>query len=372
MPGRLLRSLRYVSMLMFAVAFVLRPKNLEAFVEYMFFTAEAFDPKRVPPPPDYERASSWVTSPFHTDRAKWVPVGSDEVREPHDFDVFWVHPTTYFLGNWNAPIDSFQAKLVTDFTPMREHAAVFNGRCRVFAPRYRQLSQGVQDRFSRAQQQAAMAVAYSDTWAAFQHFLKATKGRPFFVGSHSQGTLHSKRILQQWLKTAPAEEANRLVAWYGIGNTVPEAEMVGTLPVCQTPEQTKCYVSFNTALYGDKKGSNHWKKLGPPTCVNPLSWQQNEALVGKEAHLGAIPSTCSGGRTHAARGRDRPRELKRPMSHPCGSRKFARYAMEAIGGPHHRRVDGPAARHGAADGPVQGRHPLRFKPRQERDGRLQV
>ena len=296
-----MRPKLYFSALAVAIAFALRPVNINAFVEYVFFTDLPFDPERTPPPPDYASASSWATSPLHTNRARWVPVGStsSEASGALEFDVFWVHPTTFFLGSWNAPIDSFQAKLVTDIVPMREQAAVFNGRCRVWAPRYRQLSQGVQDRFSAAQQQAAMDVAFSDVASAFQHFLKATDGRPFFVGSYSQGTLHAMRLLKQWLATAPAVEADRLVAWYGIGNTVPEADMAGTLPVCQRAEQTRCFVSFNSVLYGDTKGGNHWKAKGPPTCVNPLSWLQDEALVSKEAHLGAIPSTCSRRQTRA-------------------------------------------------------------------------
>ena len=176
---------------------------------------------------------------------------------------------------------------------MNEQAAVFNGESRIFAPRYRQLSQGAQDRFPVAQQGEAMDVAFTDTYDAFKRFLHESEGRPFFLASYSQGTLHAMRILQRWRRSAPANETSRLVAAYLIGNTVPEAEMAGTLPVCKGPSDTRCYVSWNTVVRGDETGSNHWRAKGAPTCVNPLSWQHDEMPVGRERHLGAVPMIAS-------------------------------------------------------------------------------
>jgi len=179
---------------------------------------------------------------------------------------------------------------VTNYVPMWEQAAVFNGEARVFAPRYRQLSQGAQETNQTADYEQAMDVAYSDVHAAFQEFLKHNKQRPFFIGSYSQGTLHSKRLLQDLQKHSP-EVLKRLVVAYLIGNTVPEQEMLDAakLAVCQNATEVGCYISYNTVLNGDKKGANHWKKKGKPTCVNPLSWRQDEALIPPSMHLGGVP-----------------------------------------------------------------------------------
>ena len=40
-------------------------------------------------------------------------------------------------------------------------------------------------------------LAYSDVVAAFKHFIKvySADGRPIILASHSQGTMHSKRLL---------------------------------------------------------------------------------------------------------------------------------------------------------------------------------
>ena len=269
-----------------------------ALINWMVFTSQPFSPELVPPAPDYTKAASWASSPLfeETHRSWWVPPTVEPVDAAHArFDVFWIHPTTYFFGTWNAAVDSPLTNLITNVVPVREQAGPFNGECRIFAPRYRQLSQGVQDRFPREEQQAAMNVAFSDVWAAFQHFLNHTEGRPFFIGSYSQGTLHAMRLLKQWLPTASTKETTRFVAWYGIGNTVPETEMATTLHVCRAPREVSCYVSYNTVLTGDVEGSAHWRAKGKPTCVNPLSWRQNGAVAGMDHHLGAVPLMSSAG-----------------------------------------------------------------------------
>lgn len=238
----------------------------------------------------------WATSAWHENRAWWVPSEQGEEVDNQSkakFDVFWLHPTTNFFGSWNAHMNNGLTNLVTNNMPMSEQAGVFNGECRIFAPRYRQLSQGVQDHRSRSEQQPALDIAFSDAWESFVYFLNHTGNRPFFVGSFSQGTLHATRVIKRWLQSAPDEQKARFVAWYGIGNTVSEADMEGILPVCTIPRQTFCYISFNTVSFGDTQAADHWKAKGAPTCVNPLSWTRDETLVGSEHHLGALPILSS-------------------------------------------------------------------------------
>jgi len=290
-------SLKTANLLLGAAIVTCAAFGAPTLAEWLLFPPGPFDPADVPPPPDYSSPASWAASPLHKetkDRAWWTPgsIGGPIPRNDTEFDVFWVHPTTYFMGRWNAAIDTFSSNLVTTITTA-EHAGVFNGACRVFAPRYRQLSQGVQDRYSVPEQTEALDVAFADVWAAFRYFLEHTEGRPFFIGAYSQGTLHSMRLLQRWLPAAPANEGARLVAAFLIGNTVPEPDMEGVLPVCKSARQTHCYVSYNTVLRGDDAGSRHWRKKGPPTCVNPLTWSSDELHAESGRHLGAIPLVAS-------------------------------------------------------------------------------
>lgn len=266
-------------------------------VEWLFFPSMPFAKENAPPAPNYSDPASWVASPVHhetLDRVSWVPeeIGETNRQNEARFDTFFVHPTSYFIGHWNAPMDSFSANEFTN-RQTAELAMVFNGESRVFMPRYRQLSQGAQDRYPVAEHQPAMDVAFADVWDAFLHFLAHSQGRPFFIGSHSQGTLHAARLLQRWLASAPPEEKSRLVAAYLIGNTVTENDMADVLPVCAQPNSTFCYLSYNTVQHGDESQAAHWRNKGPPTCVNPISWKHDELVASKNLHRGAIPMLTS-------------------------------------------------------------------------------
>lgn len=266
-------------------------------LKWIFFPQQPFNQESHPTPGNYSLDFSWASHPQLINRAWYVPPNSGQADRQADaaFDVFYVHPTCYFLGYWNAAIESGFAQFFTNIVPMREGAAVFNGVAKVYAPRYRQLSQGAQDphRYRKEEQDAAMELAYADVKAAFLEFRKQNPGRPFFVGSYSQGTLHAMRLLKEWYPSAPKEERDLVVAAYLIGNTVPEEEMAGILPVCGSASQTRCFISYNSVLAGDEAGAVHWNRKGKPTCVNPLSWKKNEEFVGKSKHLGAIPCTSS-------------------------------------------------------------------------------
>src|SRR5262245_33968098 len=90
--------------------------------------------------PDYSDLKYWAAHPL-----KWDP--SDSVPRPlrgdavdSTVDVFFIHPTTYTdrkKGD-NADIDDDYLNAKTDYSTILYQASVFNGQCRVFAPRYRQ------------------------------------------------------------------------------------------------------------------------------------------------------------------------------------------------------------------------------------------
>uniref|UniRef100_A0A7S4RR21 DUF3089 domain-containing protein n=1 Tax=Ditylum brightwellii TaxID=49249 RepID=A0A7S4RR21_9STRA len=287
------------------LAVIIGSGALDSFFSNLFLPQKPFNPEELPLPPDYSLGSSWVSHPKFRVLTWYVPPNIDFGRsatsaftesKEKEFNAFYVHPTSYFFdfpARWNAPIDNVLANHLSGDVPMKEQASVFNDVADVYAPRYRQCSQGAQDGFPLEEHQPAMDVAYSDVKDAFNMFLKENAGKPFFIASHSQGTLHAMRLLQEWLPTASEEQADLLVAAYLIGNTVPEEEMTGILPVCEEASQTKCYLSYNIIIHGDEEAEKHWKNKGSPTCVNPLSWKHNGALVASEDHLGALPVCMS-------------------------------------------------------------------------------
>ncbi|MBK7856359.1 MAG: DUF3089 domain-containing protein [Bacteroidetes bacterium] len=106
---------------------------------------EAFNENALPPAPDYSKQESWTALPNKKDFADLVP-GKEELKNAQDFakaDVFFVHPTSYLKKTklskgWNADIADEIINQKTDNGAIKNQATVFNGSCRVYAPRYRQ------------------------------------------------------------------------------------------------------------------------------------------------------------------------------------------------------------------------------------------
>ena len=260
----------------------------------LFTPTRPFASAEAPEPPNYASERNWAALPDRKDNADIVPRGAslEDQQATAPVDAFYIHPTSYLLGgNWNASTDNLLARLITDYGMLPQHAAVYNGGARVFAPRYRQASQGAQVKpLSLDDREQALALAFSDVQRAFDYFLDHyNKGRPFLIASHSQGTTHAVPLLQYLFSKRP-RDAQRLVAGYLIGNTVDESWLSPLLPVCESATDTGCYLSWNAIVDGGD--DSHWKSKGQPVCVNPLSWRRDSETVPKSENLGSLPITA--------------------------------------------------------------------------------
>jgi hypothetical protein len=255
-----------------------------------------------PPAPDYNLRSAWAAWPGVASAADAVPPGAlpDRAVQPVA-DVFFVHPTTY-LGNetWNAPFDAGGATgRQLDEAVLGYQASVFNACCRIFAPRYRQATISA---FLRpgADSFEAYDLAYSDVLRAFDHYIAHDNGgRPFILASHSQGSLHATRLIQERL-AARSDLRRQLVAAYVVGATLPNAAELTGLPVCGNRTQTGCLVGWNgasrlTPLALGRGLMVTWSKdryravrLDRWLCVNPLTWTRT-GTAAASANRGALP-----------------------------------------------------------------------------------
>ena len=289
------------------------------------FTAssEPFLPVNAPEAPDYSLGSSWAALPWRSDNADIVPAGCGSDKQGvSSVDTFFLHPTSFMdptTSKWNAPLDDYLANFLTDVGQMQQQASAFNGASNVFAPRYRQCSMWSQSSeaqwntwpgnpYNNSLLQQAMDIAFSDVVHAFDHFLEHwNEARPIVLAGHSQGTMQLKRLISAIdAKEKYALVRERIVAAYLIGNTVEVSEMPRWLPLCVHPNQTRCYVSWNTLREG--ANATHWlAKLrgwdGPHSvaghnkstaagvraaCVNPLSWTNSTSQAPKYLHLGGM------------------------------------------------------------------------------------
>jgi hypothetical protein len=268
---------------------------------------QAFTQEKMPPAPDYRDDSAWLALPGRRDEADVVPPGTAarDGQANANVDVFFVHPTTWLSAQaWNARYDEggVTAERLTQGV-LRMQASVFNGCCRVFAPHYRQATLAAAIEHS-ADAYAAMELAYGDVQRAFDQFIAdRNDGRPFFVASHSQGSTHVLRLLQQRIVGTPL--AARLVGAYVIGGTVPvEIERRG-VAICASAVQTGCLVGWNTVRAGrtdQRRKTNGVTWLDgryqpiagrPLVCVNPLDWQR-DSTAGATLLRGALPYPGSG------------------------------------------------------------------------------
>jgi hypothetical protein len=201
----------------------------EAMLAFALITAHApdgkFDAAQAPPAPDYGRVENWAATPENSsDPSDVAPLNialADPATAP--VDVFFIHPTSFFSDKmWNASLDDTETNRRTDLGTMRNQASVFNGCCRVYAPRYRQVTFSAfvtRDRATDVRQ--ALDLAYGDVLAAFDFYITNRNAkRPFIIASHSQGSRHAIRLLKDRIEGSPLRQ--QMVAAYIIGAAVPE------------------------------------------------------------------------------------------------------------------------------------------------------
>jgi Protein of unknown function (DUF3089) len=254
-----------------------------------------------PPAPDYASPNAWVALPGRPGNAEEAPAGiaTGAAADRDRVNVFFIHPTTYlvrFIGN--ARFDEPGAtEMRIENGVLRFQVSVFNACCRIFVPHYRQASLAAITR-SEPAALAATELAYGDVRRAFDDFIEhRNQGRPFILASHSQGSIHAMRLLQE--RIIGQKLAGRMVAAYVIGASLPTAIAERGLPVCAGATSTGCVVDWNTVRQGHEDERRKERAIVwwdgryqpiaglPVVCVNPLSWSPGGAAPAS-ANLGGV------------------------------------------------------------------------------------
>ena len=238
-------------------------------------------------PINYGSLDFWAAHPKKLDGADVSPSGFNfDRQEDAEVDVFFVHPTTYISSsNWNQSIEkkylskNNRAVRYLHEWSLRDQASIFNSCCKVYAPHYRQAT--LASFLSlRGDGGKALNYAYKDVRAAFFYFLENfNKDRAFVIVGHSQGSMHIIRLLKE--EIVGKELMGRMVAAYTVGYP---SKPISGLKVCASKTETMCQISWNTQSI-DAKGR---VSQSDEICVNPLSWDDNNVLVGREKNLGSV------------------------------------------------------------------------------------
>lgn len=213
-------------------------------------------------------------------------------RRPR-FDCFYVYPTTS---------DEKQAQADFRVTPelkaiARNQALPYAQACRVFVPVYRQVT--VQGLFNPTTITDTMREqGYQDVVAAWQDFLQNySKGRPFMLIGHSQGTFVLRRLISTLIDPDPGLR-KRLVAAHLTGGNVLVAkgrDLGGdfqNIPACRTADQTGCVVAYSAFNAPVPDGSRFGRPAATPwaPAADP---SQQEVLCTNPASLSGGPGDLS-------------------------------------------------------------------------------
>ncbi len=287
-----------IVVVVFVVAFSVRP-----ILEWYLFPSAEYSAFTPPKAPDYSDLYFWVAHADIQDSSDLIPpnISTEYDLSEQPVDVFFVHSTGYVgPGSWNSTMEASNSEAQSIEYMLTSMASTFNGCCRVFAPHYREahLASFISDDTESSYQ--ALDLAYEDVKTAFKYFLDHfNKGRPFIIVGHSQGTLHSLRLLHDFVDGKALQR--KMVAAYTIGYWLPMdmfERSFSSLQLCSDSQQTGCIISYDTYGKGGYKSvqQRQWYPSGweitseqKIACVNPLSWKTDQNLVDKSTHLGAMP-----------------------------------------------------------------------------------
>jgi hypothetical protein len=292
--GTLVKILIVVVVLLVAVAAgIYLTGNTQHVVAQLMKPRHGFDLSRKVPRLDYADPASWAALPDRQDLADLIPAGvaARDAQAAAPVAVFFVHPTTYLHGEeWNDPLAAGTITEENTRWVLANQASAYNGCCDVYAPLYRQATiAAFLEAIDAETREQALEFAYSDVEAAFDHFInQLSRGRPFILASHSQGTRHCRKLLARRISGTPLAE--RMVAAFLIGGGVLKEELAALpdMHACAHETDVNCVVHW--ATYGDGGDApTRWTdEPGTLLCTNPLSWRLGEDRVSSEKNRGAV------------------------------------------------------------------------------------
>lgn len=211
--------------------------------------------------PDYTKDSTWLCLPGRADTCSaplattalnpngYGSTGASSVARNPPVDCFYVYPTVSRDQGLNSDLDAgSEEKSATE-----AQFARFAGVCRTFAPIYRQMTVGAIVAMSTgADISQAAALAYGDVAAAWHNYLATrSRGRPFVLIGHSQGSALLQQLIAREIETNPAVSRRmRLAIIPGFDLLVPQGQLVGgtfkKTPLCSRSGETHCVISWTS------------------------------------------------------------------------------------------------------------------------------
>ena len=250
------------------------------------YQTSEFKIETAPPAPDYSLNEYWVALPHHTPKAVEEVTGS---LSPKKADVFFIYPTLFTAKSesaWNADyrLPSIRNEVIEKSLTFQ--ASAWCAAANLYMPFYRQAHYRIFVEPYASQGIEAGRLAYQDIKTAFEYYLKHyNQGKPIIIAAHSQGSLHAKKLIQEFFDGKPLQK--KLIAAYLIGVKITES-MFSEIPELTKAHSTGGFVSWNTYKMKQlPERYQEWYQGGVAT--NPITWD-DQVRVEAKAHLGVLNS----------------------------------------------------------------------------------
>jgi hypothetical protein len=246
---------------------------------------------------DFDKSPE-IVKPNYSDKDSWAVLPEnipDEIsifnidENKKEADVFYIYPTLIDSKNqreWNSDIWNEDIRNDVINRPVKYQASAWLDAGNLYVPYYRQAHIRVFNDKFRVDGDKALNLAYNDIKEAFTYYLENfNNDKPFIIASHSQGTIHAKRLIAEFIDGKELQK--KLIAAYLVGIKVFEDEFKNIKPM-NSANETGGFVTWNTFKfnkYPRKDNYENWFKGGVTT--NPITWDDSKETK-KDLHKGLL------------------------------------------------------------------------------------
>ncbi|MBJ05367.1 MAG: hypothetical protein CMP65_05665 [Flavobacteriales bacterium] len=231
---------------------------------------------------DYANKKNWAFNADIDDFSHLLPNRyKNLLNTKYPVDVFYIHPTTLFKStNWNADTSFFNQNRVIEQC-LENQASVFAGITNIYAPHYREMH--IHSYSDTINGYKAFEVAYKDVLNAFKYYIKNINKGKFIIASHSQGTNHAKRLINEYISKDTILK-NKLILSYLIGMDIHVDEL--NIPICINENDVNCFLTWR--CFNEDYYPINWKYGEEILCSNPISYKRDDNWTTKNQHKGIL------------------------------------------------------------------------------------
>lgn len=235
----------------------------------------------------------------YSDESNWLRL--PEITK--EVDTIYLYPTAYIDESEDAAeiadIDNESMRTAAEAVYLKQ-GSVFEESTNVFAPFYRQSNlTAVADLRGDALIDFQHQEQRTDVFAALDYYFENyNEGRPFLIAGHSQGSIMTRIVLDEYMEEHP-EYYERMVAAYPIGYSITDEflEENPHLKFAAAADDTGVIVSWNTEGPANKGHDNLVVEKGA-LSINPLNWKTDETYASAEENKGSLIENDNGELLH--------------------------------------------------------------------------